>query len=96
MGLIAWWNNLGTPAARARLEGAEPLALGLELIVLGAFVASLGAGLNAVLRQPDVAARLKQLNVESRANTPEEFSAFVASEIDKWGKVVREANIKLG
>jgi tripartite-type tricarboxylate transporter receptor subunit TctC len=59
-------------------------------------VARLNAGLNAVLRQPDVAARLKQLNVESRANTPEDFRAFVASEIDKWGKVVREANIKLG
>ena len=59
-------------------------------------VAKLNAGLNTVLRQPDIAARLKQLNVESRANTPEDFRAFVASEIDKWGKVVREANIKLG
>lgn len=59
-------------------------------------IAKLNAGLNAVLRQPDIAARLKQLNVESRANTPEEFRAFVASEMDKWGKVVREANIKLG
>src|SRR5215471_15221357 len=57
-------------------------------------VAKLNAGLNAVLRQPDIAARLKQLNVESRANTPEEFRAFVASEMDKWGRVVREANIK--
>ena len=59
-------------------------------------IAKLNAGLNAVLRQPDIAVRLKQLNVESRANTPEDFRAFVASEIDKWGKVVREANIKLG
>jgi formate-dependent nitrite reductase membrane component NrfD len=50
MGLIAWWNNLGTPEARSRLEGAEPLALGLELIVLGAFVASLGDNLNPVLQ----------------------------------------------
>ncbi|HEY7665257.1 MAG TPA: tripartite tricarboxylate transporter substrate binding protein [Xanthobacteraceae bacterium] len=58
--------------------------------------AKLNAGLNDVLRRPDVAARLQQLNVEARANTPNEFRAFVASEIDKWGKVVREANIKLG
>jgi formate-dependent nitrite reductase membrane component NrfD len=50
MALIAWWKNLGTPEARLRLEGAEPLALGLELIVLGAFVASLGDGLNPVLQ----------------------------------------------
>ncbi len=59
-------------------------------------IAKLNAGLNAVLRQPEIAARLKQLNVEFRENTPEDFRAFVASEIDKWGKVVREANIKLG
>jgi tripartite-type tricarboxylate transporter receptor subunit TctC len=52
--------------------------------------------LNAVLRQPDIVARLAQLNVEARENAPEEFRAFVASEMDKWGRVVREANIKLG
>jgi len=50
LGLIARWKNIGTPEARARLEGAEPLALGLELIVLGAFVASLGDNLLPVLQ----------------------------------------------
>jgi protein NrfD len=50
LGLIAWWKNLGTADARARLEGAEPLALGLELLVLGAFVASLGDTLGPVLQ----------------------------------------------
>jgi tripartite-type tricarboxylate transporter receptor subunit TctC len=59
-------------------------------------IAKLNAGLNAVIRQPDIMARLRQLNVEFRENTPEEFRIFVASEMDKWGKVVREANIKLG
>jgi len=49
-----------------------------------------------VLRQPDMIERLKQLNVDSRENTPEEFRAFVAAEIEKWRDVVREANIKLG
>ena len=32
-----------------RLEGAEPLALGLELVILGGFVASLGNNLGPVL-----------------------------------------------
>lgn len=59
-------------------------------------IAKLNAGLNAVIKQPDVAARLAQLNVETRANTPEECRAFVAAEMEKWGRVVREANIKLG
>src|SRR5918998_1916165 len=59
-------------------------------------VQKLNSGLNAVLRDPMVGDRLKQLNVEFRQNTPEEFRAFVAAEIEKWGRIVREANIKLG
>ena len=59
-------------------------------------VGKLNAGLNAVLRQGDVVARLKQLNVDFRENTPEEFRAFVAAEMEKWARVVKEANIKLG
>jgi len=59
-------------------------------------VQKLNAGLNAVLRQPDIIERLKQLNVEFRENRPEEFRAFVAAEMEKWGRVVREANIRLG
>jgi formate-dependent nitrite reductase membrane component NrfD len=49
MSLIAHYWQIGTPAARERLEGSEPLALGLELIILGAFVYSLGDNLVPVL-----------------------------------------------
>jgi protein NrfD len=49
MSLIAHHWQIGTPAARERLEGAEPLALGLELVILGGFVASLGNNLGPVL-----------------------------------------------
>jgi tripartite-type tricarboxylate transporter receptor subunit TctC len=59
-------------------------------------IAKLNAGLNATLRQPDIIARLESLNVDFRENTPEEFRAFVAAETEKWGRVVREANIRLG
>jgi len=59
-------------------------------------VAKLNAGLNATLRQPDIIARLQTLNVDFKENTPEEFRTFVRSETEKWGRVVREANIKIG
>jgi tripartite-type tricarboxylate transporter receptor subunit TctC len=59
-------------------------------------VKKLNAGLNAVLRQPDVVERLRKLNVDFKENTPEEFRAFVAEETAKWGKVVTDAGIKLG
>jgi tripartite-type tricarboxylate transporter receptor subunit TctC len=61
-----------------------------------AIVQKLNAGLNATLRQPDVIARLKSLNVDFKENTPDEFRTFIAAEMEKWGRVVREANIKLG
>jgi tripartite-type tricarboxylate transporter receptor subunit TctC len=59
-------------------------------------VTKLNAGLNEVLRQPDIQARLKTLNIDYRENTPDEFKSFVVTETEKWGKVVKDAGIKLG
>jgi len=59
-------------------------------------IQKLNAGLNDVLRQPDVVSRLQALNIDFRANTPEEFRAFVAAEMEKWSRVVKDAGIKLG
>ena len=59
-------------------------------------IAKLNAGLNATLRQPDIIARLQQLNVDYRENTPEEFGKFVKSETERWGRVVKDANIRIG
>ena len=59
-------------------------------------IRKLNFGLNATLEEPDVRERLNGLSVEVRENTAEEFRSFVASEMDKWQRVVREANVKLG
>ena len=59
-------------------------------------VTKLNAGLNEVLRQPDIQARLKTLNIDYRENTPDDFKSFVVTETEKWGKVVKDAGIKLG
>jgi tripartite-type tricarboxylate transporter receptor subunit TctC len=32
---------------------------------------------------------------QSEANTPEKHAAFVKSETAKWGKVIREAGVKV-
>jgi tripartite-type tricarboxylate transporter receptor subunit TctC len=61
-----------------------------------AIVQKLNAGLNAALRSPDVSARFAQLNIESRPNTPEEFRTFVQGQMELWGRVLNEANIRLG
>ena len=61
-----------------------------------AIMQKLNAGMNAMLKEPAVTDRFDKLNVEYRPNTPEEFRAFVAAEMEKWSRVVKEANIKLG
>jgi tripartite-type tricarboxylate transporter receptor subunit TctC len=59
-------------------------------------VRKLNSSLNEALRAPDVSAHFKELNIESRQNTPEEFRAFVEAQMELWSGVVKEANIKLG
>ncbi len=48
-----------------------------------------------VVALPDVKQRLAALGFDPVANTPEEFAAYIKSEIAKWAKVIREANIKV-
>jgi tripartite-type tricarboxylate transporter receptor subunit TctC len=58
-------------------------------------VSRLNAALNDALREPKVAERLAALSVQAQPNSPAEFAAFFKSELDKWGRVIREANIQL-
>jgi tripartite-type tricarboxylate transporter receptor subunit TctC len=57
---------------------------------------TLNGAINEAIRAPEVKARFEQLNIESRQNTPEEFRAFVTDQMERWGRVVKEANIKVG
>jgi tripartite-type tricarboxylate transporter receptor subunit TctC len=61
-----------------------------------AIVRTLNGAINEAIRAPDVKARFDQLNIDSRQNTPEEFRAFVTDQMERWSKVVKEANIKVG
>jgi tripartite-type tricarboxylate transporter receptor subunit TctC len=61
-----------------------------------AIIEKLSTGMNGLLKQPEVIDRLDKLNIDYRGNTPDEFRAFVAAEMEKWGRIVKEANIKLG
>ncbi|HEX5128283.1 MAG TPA: tripartite tricarboxylate transporter substrate-binding protein, partial [Usitatibacter sp.] len=46
-----------------------------------------------VLRSPDVQEKLSASGAEPVGNTPEQFGAYVASEVAKWGRVVKQAKI---
>ena len=50
--------------------------------------------INAALADPKMKARLADLGAVPMSMTPAEFGQFIARETEKWGKVIRAANIK--
>jgi tripartite-type tricarboxylate transporter receptor subunit TctC len=61
----------------------------------GDIVDKLNAAANAALAEPAAKARLADLGVEPMRKTPAQFAKFIADENEKWGKVIRAANIRL-
>ncbi len=45
--------------------------------------------------RPDVRERLATLGFKPVASTPNEFAARIRVEIENWGKVVRDANLRI-
>jgi tripartite-type tricarboxylate transporter receptor subunit TctC len=43
---------------------------------------------------PELQKRLANLGAVLGASTPQEFSDYLVTEYDKWGKVARTANVK--
>jgi tripartite-type tricarboxylate transporter receptor subunit TctC len=58
-------------------------------------VLRMNAEITRLVVLPDMKERLGSLGVEASAFTPEQFSAFNRSEYERWGRIVRAANIKL-
>jgi tripartite-type tricarboxylate transporter receptor subunit TctC len=59
-----------------------------------AIVASLHQEIARAMVQPDVAEKLAALGFEPIVSTPDEFAARIATDIEKWAKVIRDADIK--
>jgi tripartite-type tricarboxylate transporter receptor subunit TctC len=57
-------------------------------------VNKLNAEIVDILKRKDVADKLNQQGAIPVGDTPEQFAAYIKAEIDKWGSVVRSANIK--
>lgn len=47
------------------------------------------------LKMPDVLERFAALGLDPVGNSPQEFGAYIRSELAKWAKVVKDANIKV-
>lgn len=59
-----------------------------------AAIERLNAEVGRSLADPSVVAKLAKLGIEPMIMSPAELSGYIAAEIDKWGGVVKAANIK--
>jgi len=60
-----------------------------------AIVAKLNADTVKALADPDVKKKFADLGVEAVSSTPEQFSAFIRAEMNKYAKLIKDANIKV-
>lgn len=78
---------------------------GFEAWAWQGFVAPAGTPRNVVMRlnaefvkvmaDPSILQRLSESGFEPQTSTPEQFAAYMKSEIAKWEKVIRDSNISL-
>lgn len=60
-----------------------------------AIVKQVSDEVSRIVRLDDVKSRLEGMGTLPAGSTPEEFAAFIDAETAKWGKVIREAKVKL-
>jgi tripartite-type tricarboxylate transporter receptor subunit TctC len=57
-------------------------------------IAKLNAAINAGLVDPELASRFAQLEARPLVFTPQEYRAFLVSEVERWGKAVKAAGVR--
>jgi tripartite-type tricarboxylate transporter receptor subunit TctC len=88
---------LDVPALSEFLPGFEAngwYGVGVPRATPTEIVDRLNREINAALADPQMRRRLDELGCAVFAGSPAEFGKFIADETEKWGKVIRAANIK--
>ncbi|MGE5525087.1 MAG: Bug family tripartite tricarboxylate transporter substrate binding protein [Rhodospirillaceae bacterium] len=58
-------------------------------------IARLNGEVVKVMNAPETKAKLASVGLDATTSTPAEFGKFVRDEYERWGKVIREANIRV-
>ena len=88
----------GVPAMKDSVPGFESYEWNGVFAPAGtpaAEIRRLNEGLNKVIAEPATAERMAAIGCLVRPNTPEQFAASLDAEIEKWGRIVREGNIRI-
>jgi tripartite-type tricarboxylate transporter receptor subunit TctC len=86
-----------TPAVAEFLPGYEAVAwigVGAPAGTPAAIIETLNKQINAGLADAAIRTRIADLGGIVKGGSAADFGAFIASETQKWGKVIRDANIK--
>jgi tripartite-type tricarboxylate transporter receptor subunit TctC len=75
-------------------EASQWYGLGAPKNTPAEIVSKLNSEINAGLADPKLKARLADLGVDPMSVTSADFGKLIADETEKWGKVIRAANIK--
>jgi tripartite-type tricarboxylate transporter receptor subunit TctC len=75
-------------------EGSAWYGIGAPKGTPADIVDKLNREINAALADPKMKVRLADLSGTALAGSPADFSKLIADETEKWGKVIRAANIK--
>lgn len=58
-----------------------------------AIIDQLNKEIAKIMAMPDVKAKCAQLGFDPVADSPEEFAAYIKKEVEKWGRVIKDAKI---
>jgi tripartite-type tricarboxylate transporter receptor subunit TctC len=75
-------------------ETSAWFGIGVPRNTPAAIIDKLNKEINSGLAAPRIKARFADLGATLFRGSPTDFGKFVAEETDKWGKVIRTANIK--
>jgi tripartite-type tricarboxylate transporter receptor subunit TctC len=75
-------------------EASSWYGIGAPKVTPAEIVEKLNKEINAGLADPKLKAHLADLGGIALAGSPADFGKLIAEETEKWGKVIRAANIK--
>jgi tripartite-type tricarboxylate transporter receptor subunit TctC len=58
-------------------------------------VARLSSEMNKLVKVPDMKDRLRNAGMDAVGTTPEQFSSYIRSEVDKWAKIVKAVGARV-
>jgi len=86
------------PTVAETLPGFEAVSWGGVMVPAGTpqpIINRLNTEILNILKMPDIAEKLNGLGAEIVGSSPQQFDAYVKSEIAKWGKVARDNQVTL-